>query len=337
MSTVQPGSELPTGTLGEPRGPAMLRVMLGAQLRRLREAAGVTPDQAGYEIRASRSKISRMEHGEVGFKERDVADLLTLYGVTDEQVRDGMLLLARQANGHGTGRGMPPQPGDELRGLRPIRTRATRLMDEIYLRLRDYILSGTLAPHERLHQSDLAHVLGVSRTPVREALLRLEREGLIYTRSGHGMFVKGMTAADVSELYDVRLALEPVAARLACAQATADHIVAVERIQRTQERSYPKNLAAAFRINRDLHLKLVQACGNPLMLRFLDNVWDQENALRVFAAYTADRQRVASMISEHRKLIDAFASGDGQRLGTLLEAHIQAACHSLQQRTGQST
>ncbi len=75
-----------------------MRMMLGTQLRRLREAAGFTPDQAGYEIRGSRSKISRIEHGRVGFKERDIGDLLTLYGVTDEQVRSGMLALARQAN-----------------------------------------------------------------------------------------------------------------------------------------------------------------------------------------------------------------------------------------------
>ena len=102
MSTVQPGGELPVGALGDPRGgPTVLRMMLGAQLHRLREAAGVTPERAGYEIRASRSKISRMEHGRVGFKERDVADLLTLYGVTDDQVREGMLSLARQANEHG--------------------------------------------------------------------------------------------------------------------------------------------------------------------------------------------------------------------------------------------
>jgi transcriptional regulator with XRE-family HTH domain len=75
--------------------------MLGNQLRRLREAGGITPDEAGYEIRGSRSKISRIEHGRVGFKERDVADLLTLYGVTDERMRDGMLALARQANSPG--------------------------------------------------------------------------------------------------------------------------------------------------------------------------------------------------------------------------------------------
>jgi hypothetical protein len=72
--------------------------MLGIQLHRLREAAGISPDQAGYEIRASRSKISRMENGQVRFKERDVIDLLTLYGVTDEQTRATMVTLARQAN-----------------------------------------------------------------------------------------------------------------------------------------------------------------------------------------------------------------------------------------------
>ena len=85
-------------TMGESRGSTVVRIMLGSHLRRFREAAGVTVDQAGYEIRASRSKISRLEHGRVGFKARDVADLLTLYGVTDEQVLARMLSFARQAN-----------------------------------------------------------------------------------------------------------------------------------------------------------------------------------------------------------------------------------------------
>jgi transcriptional regulator with XRE-family HTH domain len=76
-------------------------MLLGSQLRRLREAAGITPDQAGYEIRGSRSKISRLENGRVSFKDRDVADLLTLYGVTDEEQRRGTLELARRANAPG--------------------------------------------------------------------------------------------------------------------------------------------------------------------------------------------------------------------------------------------
>ncbi|MEH1028164.1 helix-turn-helix domain-containing protein [Micromonospora profundi] len=86
---------------GPTTGPTVLRMLLGAQLRRLREASGVTREGAGWEIRSSESKISRMELGRVGFKERDVADLLTLYGVTDGQEREALLKLARDANSPG--------------------------------------------------------------------------------------------------------------------------------------------------------------------------------------------------------------------------------------------
>jgi transcriptional regulator with XRE-family HTH domain len=82
-------------------GPTVLRILLGTQLRRLREGRNITREDAGYEIRASGSKISRMELGRVSFKERDVADLLTLYGVTDPAERDPLLRLARQANNPG--------------------------------------------------------------------------------------------------------------------------------------------------------------------------------------------------------------------------------------------
>lgn len=79
-------------------GPTVLRILLGAQLRRLREASGISTEQAGYEIRGSHSKISRMELGRVGFKERDVADLLTLYGVSDPDERAPLLRLAKESN-----------------------------------------------------------------------------------------------------------------------------------------------------------------------------------------------------------------------------------------------
>jgi hypothetical protein len=79
-------------------GPAVLRMLLGAQLRRLREKANVGRDDAGYHIRASGSKISRMELGRVSFKERDVTDLLDLYGVTDPEQHDKLVQLTREAN-----------------------------------------------------------------------------------------------------------------------------------------------------------------------------------------------------------------------------------------------
>ena len=83
---------------GSAGGPTALRILLGAHLRRLREAQGVSREDAGWEIRASESKISRMELGRVSFKERDIADLLTLYGVDDEEERGRLVELARQAN-----------------------------------------------------------------------------------------------------------------------------------------------------------------------------------------------------------------------------------------------
>jgi transcriptional regulator with XRE-family HTH domain len=91
VTTDQQGSG-PTG------GPTVLRILLGAQLRRLREAKGISREDAGYLIRASESKISRMELGRVGFKERDIADLLSLYGITRQEERAALLALARQAN-----------------------------------------------------------------------------------------------------------------------------------------------------------------------------------------------------------------------------------------------
>jgi transcriptional regulator with XRE-family HTH domain len=94
VTTDQQGSG-PTG------GPTVLRILLGAQLRRLREAKGISREDAGYLIRASESKISRMELGRVGFKERDIADLLSLYGVTHQNERAALLALARQANNPG--------------------------------------------------------------------------------------------------------------------------------------------------------------------------------------------------------------------------------------------
>ncbi|MBN6054409.1 helix-turn-helix domain-containing protein [Nonomuraea sp. RK-328] len=84
-----------------PGSPTVLRILLGTQLRRLRTEKGISRDDAGYAIRASHAKISRLELGQVSFKERDVADLLTLYGVVDEAERAPLLGLARQANAPG--------------------------------------------------------------------------------------------------------------------------------------------------------------------------------------------------------------------------------------------
>ena len=102
-------SELPLAGSTD-AGPTVTRIVLGTQLRRLREAAGLTPQAAGAAIRASHAKISRLELGRVGFKERDITDLLTLYGVVDERERASYLDLVSRANT----RGWWQQDGDLL-------------------------------------------------------------------------------------------------------------------------------------------------------------------------------------------------------------------------------
>ncbi|WP_250562948.1 helix-turn-helix domain-containing protein [Sphaerisporangium fuscum] len=93
------GDETPLNMMARERGSStVLRIMLGSQLRRLRERRGITLEAAGHSIRASHSKVSRMELGRVSFRPRDVADLLTLYGVIEENEREAMLSLVAQAN-----------------------------------------------------------------------------------------------------------------------------------------------------------------------------------------------------------------------------------------------
>src|ERR1700749_3632668 len=90
----------PSGGAAPAGGPTVLRILLGAQLRRLRDSAGITREDAGYHIRASGSKISRMELGRVSFKERDVTDLLEFYGLDEPAEREKLLQLTREGNGH---------------------------------------------------------------------------------------------------------------------------------------------------------------------------------------------------------------------------------------------
>jgi hypothetical protein len=98
-SRTSPAQDAVAPTVGG--SPIALRIMLGAQLRRLREAKQISPEQAGYVIRASDSKISRLETGRVSFKDRDIVDLLALYGVTDEALRDEVRELAARASSPG--------------------------------------------------------------------------------------------------------------------------------------------------------------------------------------------------------------------------------------------
>lgn len=214
--------------------------------------------------------------------------------------------------------------------VRPVRRDPNRLVEGVHERLLEMISVGSLPPGSRLHQGRLAEQLEVSRTPVREALLRLEREGLVYSLPGRGMFVREVSPEDVREVYEVREVLEPFAARLACQRASARDLSALESIQRRHERSYPQDLRVAFRSNMELHTGLARACGNRLVLRFLESVWHQDANIRVFAFQMRDPAIVAGMVQEHREIVEAFKARDGARVEELLRSHIRAAYEELE-------
>lgn len=171
---------LPDGASGE--SPTVLRIMLGGQLRQLRESRGISRETAGYKIRASESKISRMELGRVGFKERDVADLLTFYGVVDEAERDAVLALARRANSpgwwHRYGDILPswfqPYLGLEASAA-VIRTYEVKFVPGL-LQTEEYARAVVLLSHQRASPAEIEH----------RVRLRMERRRRVLGSLGGG-------------------------------------------------------------------------------------------------------------------------------------------------------
>jgi transcriptional regulator with XRE-family HTH domain len=153
-------------------GPTALRILLGSQLRKLREAKNVTREEAGHLIRGSESKISRMELGRVGFKERDVADLLTLYGVEDPQARAAVLDLVATAN----------EPGwwHRFNDVLPTWFQAYVGLEEAAARIRTYevqFVPGLLQTKEYARAVVTAGSAGIAAEEIaRRVDLRLERQ-----------------------------------------------------------------------------------------------------------------------------------------------------------------
>ncbi|MGI5155540.1 helix-turn-helix domain-containing protein [Microbispora sp. CA-102843] len=156
-------------------GPTALRILLGSQLRKLRESKGISRDQAGQCIRASESKISRMELGRVGFKERDVTDLLALYGVEDEETRDVVMSLVERAN----------EPGwwHRFNDLLPSWFQAYVGLEEAAERIRTYevqFVPGLLQTKEYARAVIMAGAVGAAPEEIaRRVDLRLERQRIL--------------------------------------------------------------------------------------------------------------------------------------------------------------
>jgi DNA-binding GntR family transcriptional regulator len=187
--------------------------------------------------------------------------------------------------------------------------------------LRERILEGVLAPGSRLHQAQLSQELGVSRTPLREALGRLAAEGLVELLPQKGARVAQVGRLDMDASYDARLIIEPAAAALAAgcgdAEALADMKAAI-----AEHRASVDDPATAFGANRAFHLALVRGSGNPFLLRFAQTLWVGRLGLSIYGAQRETPAFIRKDADDHEAIARAVADGDAALAERLTREHI---------------
>jgi DNA-binding GntR family transcriptional regulator len=197
------------------------------------------------------------------------------------------------------------------------------VVDQVHAELFERIVAGELPPGSRLRQEALADELGVSRTPLREALARLVSEGLVEFVPNRGATVASRDFSDMEEAWRARLVIEPGAARLAAERREPAEI---ERMRKSvvRQRSVAADVTASFALNRDFHLALVAASGNTHLLQFSELLWLSRIGVPIFARQARDREQVLAWADDHAAIADAVAAGSAGRAERLTRDHIAA-------------
>jgi DNA-binding GntR family transcriptional regulator len=203
--------------------------------------------------------------------------------------------------------------------------------DRVHDSLRERILAGELEGGTRLHQEKLSEDLGVSRTPVREALTRLAAEGLVELLPNRGARVAAVTLADMQAAFEARLGLEPFAARLAAEKRPAGAIKAMAAAIAEQQRA--RTARTTYEAIRRFHLAIVEASGNTHLLRFAESLWSGRIGLHVYLRQVAP-EMLAGDIEEHREIAGAIEAGDAARAERLTRAHIAVSLDRLLEAVG---
>ena len=206
-----------------------------------------------------------------------------------------------------------------MQAITPIPRRP--LHEEAVGRLRELIVQGRLAPGARLNERLLCQQLGISRTPLREAIKLLASEGLVVLLPNRGAQVAPLEAGRLAETLAVMGALEALAGELACRYATDAQIAQVAALHAQMvDRHSRGDLAGYFRHNQAIHLKIVEASGNAT----LANTYRQLNANVLRARYMANlsRERWDEAVREHEKILAALTARDAHCLKRLLEDHL---------------
>jgi DNA-binding GntR family transcriptional regulator len=204
------------------------------------------------------------------------------------------------------------------------------LIDSVYARLRDLILSNVLRSGQKLVDRDLAEQLGVSRTPVREALGRLAMMGLVEARSRRGYYVRQYSADEVIDLYEFRKILEVNAARLAAEKLRPEHVREFDRILGDMENmgSSTSNRAQAVELDLEIHLLIAKASGNDELFKAIKNLMDKVMCF-IWVDWldpsSANPETIAAANREHEELIVSIKNRDADRAAEQLGAHIDHA------------
>jgi DNA-binding GntR family transcriptional regulator len=197
---------------------------------------------------------------------------------------------------------------------------AATTADAAYQALRQGILQGDLAPGERLRSDALANDLKVSRTPVREALRKLEAEGLVQ-RAGSGLIVREFSEHDLTELFYVREALEGMAARLAAENATPGEVAEIRELLDDMEAVRERGDVAALRpLTAEFHRLIGRAAHNGRLLQSLESLLEHVRQMQTSTLLQVEG-RPAEALKEHRDLLQAIEARDAERAERLARSH----------------
>ena len=206
---------------------------------------------------------------------------------------------------------MPIPPGSDLQIPRSL------LRDGVYLRLRDAIVDGTLAPGEQLRDADLAVWLGVSRTPVREALLRLGQVGLVQARPGRSTTVAPLDPVAVRDAGAVVAAMHRLAVAQAVARLTEDDLTAMrEANQRFASALAAGDADAALAADDEFHAVPVQVAGNQAVATVLEQY---SPVLRRLERLRFSSSSASTSVARHTTLVDLCAAGDAEHAADLAQ------------------
>ena len=202
-----------------------------------------------------------------------------------------------------------------LQNHRPLR-------ELVYDQLKKEILVGNITPGTRMMEVELADELGVSRTPVREAIRKLEKEGLVTIEPRRGAYASDISVKDLVDVLEVREDLEGLAASLAATRMTEECLSELEEITEGYSRAISENnTEEIIHYDEMFHKKIVESTENKTLIQMIKNV--QELALRFRYLYYDDFSRYENMPTEHREIIDAIKSGDSETAREVADKHIR--------------